>query len=53
MEKLQLAIDEKKKVESFELMREADAAIAALRASVRENMDGPADNPELKRRKTD
>ena len=52
-EKLHTAIDEKKKSDCFELMQEIDGCLAALRASLRENMDGPADQQILKRRKDD
>lgn len=52
-ERLQAAIDEKKKTECFELMQIIDSSLAALRSSLRENMDGPADERILKRRKGD
>lgn len=52
-EKLQAAIDEKNKAECFELMLVIDSSLAALRSSLRENMDGPADQRILKRRKDD
>jgi len=53
VEKLQAALDEKKKAECFELMQAIDSTLASLRSSVRENMDGPADEQNMKRRKDD
>lgn len=52
-EKLQAAIDEQKKTECFELMQVIDGSLAALRASLRENMAGTAEQQILKRRKDD
>ena len=52
-EKLLAAIDEKKKAECFELIQVIDSCLEALRHSFRENMDGPADQQILKRRKDD
>ncbi|MBK9520637.1 MAG: hypothetical protein KBA96_11280 [Rhodocyclaceae bacterium] len=52
MEKLQDAIARHKKVECFEHMQVIDSSLASLRSSIRENMDGPADQP-MKRRETD
>ena len=52
-EKLQAAIDEKKKAECFELIQIIDSTLAALRASLRENMDGSAVEQNMKRRKDD
>lgn len=52
-EKLQAAVDEKKKAECFELIQVIDSSLAALRSSLRENMDGPADQRILKRRSDD
>jgi hypothetical protein len=53
IEKLQAAIDEKKKAECFEVIQVIDSTLAALRSSLRENMDGPTDQRNLKRRKDD
>lgn len=53
IEKLQAAIDEKKKAVCFEHIQIIDSTLAALRSSLRENMDGPADERILKRRKDD
>lgn len=53
IEKLQMALDEKKKTECFELIQIIEGSLAALRSSIRENMDGPADEHIPKRRRDD
>lgn len=52
MEKLQDAIDKHKKTECFEQMQIIEGSLSSLRSSIRENMDGPTDQP-LKRREGD